>query len=402
MIDKTPSIPSSPAVDVLLITHNFPRFSGDFAGRFIWRLAQELIAHGITVGVLAPHHPEAAEAEAVDGVNVRRFRYGSDKKETVAYRGDLDRWSGSSLANAGATLRFLRAFGRAAARETNRVQPKVVHAHWWLPAGWAARKLTRKKGLKLVLTSHGTDIRILDRSRWLRFFACRAFHAAHQITTVSTWLQKELCRMYPELAPKVSVIPMPVDPGPFLPGPPPRNEIPVVLSVARFTEQKRLFDLMEAALILKSRGRALNFRLVGEGALKKELHDRKFVKGLADEITLVPTMPPQELAEEYRRADVVVLCSENEGFGMTLVEAQLCGRPVIGTRSGGITDIIEDGTSGVLVEPGCPRELADAIEFLLADNQKRETLAQAGLNSARSRFDPAAVAQQFIKLYALR
>jgi len=402
MADQTPNPASSPAVDVLLITHNFPRYRGDFAGQFIWRLARELTANRITVGVLAPHHREAAEREVIDGVNVCRFRYAPDEKETVAYRGDLDRWSGSSLANAGATLRFLRAFTRAAARETDRLRPKVVHAHWWLPAGWAVRQLTHKKGLKLVLTSHGTDIRILDSRHWLRLFARRAFRAAHQITTVSTWLQKELCRMFPALAPKVSVIPMPVDPGPFLPGPPPRNEIPVVLSVARFTEQKRLFDLMEAALILKSRGRALHFRLVGEGALKKELHDHKFVKGLTDEITLVPTMPPQELAEEYRRADVVVLCSENEGFGMTLVEAQLCGRPVIGTRSGGITDIIEDGTSGVLVEPGCPRELADAIESLLTDRQKRERLAQAGHESANSRFNPAAVAQQFIKLYALR
>jgi len=402
MIDETSKQPPSAAVDVLFVTHNFPRWSGDFAGRFVWLLARELVAQGITVSVLAPHHPQAVQAENIDGIDVHRFRYGTDEKETVAYRGDLDRWSGSSPVTAGATLGFLRAFKHAVAREIDRLNPKNIHAHWWLPAGWIVRKMARRAGAKLILTSHGTDIRMLEGRRWLRFFARRTFRAAHEITTVSTWLQKELCRSFPELARRISVIPMPVDAGPFSPGSPPENEIPVILSVARFTQQKRLFDLMDAAVILKSRGRPLRFRFVGEGPLKKELHDRKYVKDLVDEITLVPTMPAKELAGEYYHADVVVLCSENEGFGMTLVEAQLCGRPVIGTRSGGITDIIEDGTSGILVEPGRPRELADAIEFLLVDIDERKRLAQAGLQSAKAHFDPATVARRFIDLYAVR
>lgn len=390
----------SPPIDVLFVTHNFPRHQDDFAGRFIWRLARELQSQGIKIGVLTPHHPQAKEREIMDGISVHRFRYGPDEKENVAYRGDLDRWSGSSAVSVGATLRFLRAFKRAAAREIGQLRPAVVHAHWWIPAGWMVRKPARAAGVKFVLTSHGTDIRMLDRQRWLRFFARRAYHAAHEISTVSTWLKHELCRWFPDLAPRISVIPMPVDPGPFKPGKSPENEIPIVLSVARFTQQKRLFDLMDAAEILKSRGRPLRFRFIGEGPLKKELHDRKFVKGLADEVTLVPTMSAPELADEYRRADMVVLCSENEGFGMTLVEAQLCGKPVIGTRSGGITDIIEEGQNGLLVNPGKPKELADAIEYLLVDTQERQRLAESGLQSAQNRFDPAGVARRFIELYA--
>jgi glycosyltransferase involved in cell wall biosynthesis len=111
-------------------------------------------------------------------------------------------------------------------------------------------------------------------------------------------------------------------------------------------------------------------------------------------------MSAQELAEEYRRADVVVLCSENEGFGMTLVEAQLCGKPVIGARSGGITDIVEDGKTGLLVNPGKPEELADAIEYLIVDIQERQRLAEAGRQSAMNNFDPGAIARRFMELYA--
>lgn len=391
---------SQAQTDILFVTHNFPRDDTDFAGRFIWRLARVLTEQHLNISVLTPHHPGAKEQEVMDGINVRRFRYGPDEKENVAYRGDLDRWSGSSAVTVGATLRFLRAFKRETAREISRLRPGVVHAHWWIPAGWMARKPSRAAGAKFILTSHGTDIRMLVGQRWLRYFARRAYRAAHEITTVSTWLKNDLCRWFPELAQKVSVVPMPVDAGPFTPAKPPENDIPIVLSVARFVQQKHLFDLMDAAEILKARGRPFRFRLIGEGPLGKELHDRRFVRGLAEEVTLVPTMSAQELAEEYRRADLAVLCSENEGFGMTLVEAQLCGTPVIGTRSGGITDIIEDGKSGLLVNLGKPEELADAIEYLIVDVQERRRLAEGGLNSARQNFDPENIARQFMKLYA--
>ena len=389
------------ATDVLFVTHNFPRSRDDFAGRFIWLLARELIQLGASVAVVAPHHPGAKEEETWDGINIIRFRYGRDDQEVVAYRGDLDRWSGSSPVSVGATLRFLRAFKRATVQAVECLHPRVVHAHWWVPGGWAARAPVRKHRIKFILTSHGTDIRMLEGQRWLRFPARRVFRSAHEITTVSTWLKEQISRWFPEVAPRITVVPMPVDRGPFTPGTPPNNEIPIVLSVARFTEQKRLFDLMNAAHILKSRGRPVRFRFIGAGPLEKELHDRKYVKGIADEIAIVPIMPADQLAQEYRRADVVVLCSVDEGFGMTLVEAQLCGRPVIGTRSGGITDIIEDGRSGILVEPRNPGALADAIEYLLVDAAERERLARVGLQSAQERFNPTTVAATFVDLYQL-
>lgn len=129
---------SASPTDVLFVTHNFPRHKDDFAGRFIWRLARELRNQDINISVLTPHHPEAKEREIMDGINVHRFRYAPEAKETVAYRGDLDRWSGSSAVSIGATLGFMRAFKRATAREIEHLRPTVVHAHWWIPAGWAA------------------------------------------------------------------------------------------------------------------------------------------------------------------------------------------------------------------------------------------------------------------------
>ncbi len=336
----------------------------------------------------------------MDDIAVRRFRYGTDEQETVAYRGDLDRWSGSSAASAQATLRFLSAFKKAVRAELERLKPQVVHAHWWMPGGWASHKAARKAGCKVILTSHGTDIRML-RKWWTRFLARPVYRGAHEITTVSTWLRDYLVGAVKEVAPRISVVPMPVDTGPFHPGLKPENEIPIVVSAARYTQQKRLFDLVKTAGILKKRGRAVRFRFIGEGPLKKELHDRKFVEGLVDEIALVPSLPTDDLADEFRKADIVALCSENEGFGMTLVEAQLCERPVVGVRSGGIPDIIEDGKTGMLADMGNPEQLADAIEYLLVDREEAERLARNGCMEAKTRFDPQRIAAEYLNLYGL-
>ncbi len=391
---------STDTADVLFVTHNFPRHEVDFAGRFIWRLARLLTDQGVRIAVLCPHHPGSQEEEIMDGILVTRFRYGSDTEENVAYRGDLDQWSGSSAASAQATLRFLSSFKKAVRAELARRQPRVVHAHWWMPGGWVSHKPARKAGCKVVLTSHGTDIRMLNQ--WLtRFLARRVYRGAHEISTVSTWLKDRLVSVVKDVAPRISVLPMPVDTDPFHPGAKPENEIPVVLSAARYIQQKRLFDLLEAAAILKKRGRVVRFRLIGEGPLKKELHDRKFVEGLVDEITLVPSMSTDELADEYRRADIIALCSENEGFGMTLVEAQLCERPVLGVRSGGIPDIIEDGKTGVLADVGNPEQLAYAIEYLLVDREEAARLARNGCLAAKSRFDPQRIAADYLSLYGL-
>ena len=100
----------------------------------------------------------------------------------------------------------------------------------------------------------------------------------------------------------------------------------------------------------------------------------------------------------YQEADVIVLPAIEEGFGLVLVEAQLCRRPVIGTRSGGIPDIIEDDKSGLLVPPKDPLSLASAIERVLTDQRLASRLAQGGYESAQAKFSSGAVLQEYLKL----
>ncbi|MEW5701727.1 MAG: glycosyltransferase family 4 protein [Candidatus Zixiibacteriota bacterium] len=387
-------------IDTLFLTHNYPRHSTDFAGRFLARLALLLNQRGRAIGVLAPHGPGSAAEEEMDGVHVWRFRYAPDARETLAYRGD---WGGVSiLGDHGlwAHWRFFRSFDRATRMLLAAHRPSVVHAHWWVPAGWVARKHNR--GNRLIVTLHGTDIRLLQMKPWLRLLAGRVFARAHIITTVSSWLSEFLQVTFPTAAAKVRVAPMPPEDEIFMPSATPRsvNDPPIILCVTRFTAQKRTGDLIEALSRLRDRGVRYRCRIVGEGgALRGQVVQEIAGRGLTSHVELVGSMAQDRLADEYRNADVTVLPAVDEGFGMALVEAQLCGCAVVGVRSGGLTDIIEDGESGLLARPRDPGDLADMLARVLPDPALRQRLAEKGRASARRRFSSAAIVDRFLGWY---
>src|SRR5215210_4538568 len=192
---------------ILTITHNFPRFAGDPAGAFVARIAQGAAARGHEVEVVAPHAPGTAISERLGDLRVRRFRYGSDRMEKVAYTGNLH--SGTLLSPLAALTfpGFLLAFGQAVRSAVRTFEPDVIHAHWWVPGGWFARRW----GVPYVITCHGSDVQLLERASLVRKVASGVFRRAARVTTVSDFLAREIARLLPQVSVAVSVTPMPVD-----------------------------------------------------------------------------------------------------------------------------------------------------------------------------------------------
>ena len=94
--------------------------------------------------------------------------------------------------------------------------------------------------------------------------------------------------------------------------------------------------------------------------------------GIADVVTFFPPQPPERLADHYRAADVAVVPSHNESFGLVALEAQACGTPVVAAAVGGLRTAVRDGVSGVLVDGHDPRDYAAAVRAVLA---RRELLS---------------------------
>ena len=124
----------SDPIRLLVITHNYPRFDGDFAGVFLSVLNSRLPEHGIKPIVLAPHHPGASEYEEKDGVTIYRFRYGSDEDENLAYRGAMHKLVLGSVTGIFRFKNFLDCFRKAAFEIIEKESIQVIAGHWLIPA----------------------------------------------------------------------------------------------------------------------------------------------------------------------------------------------------------------------------------------------------------------------------
>lgn len=392
---------------VLLATHSFPRRPADMAGAFLLSLALGQAALGHETLAIAPHASGLPLEDTIAGVRVRRFRYGPDRAETLAYAGTMHEQVLRSWRARARLLRFLHAFRRAVRDAARDFRPDVLHVHWWFPGGltaWPRRGLPGV--LPVVLTSHGTDLFLLDRFRPARPLAARVFGSATQVTVISSPLVPRV-RALGVPPDRITVVPMPLDAVAF-----PANaaagtrEAELLLFVGRLIERKGAEYAIRAVAELRHQGRKLRLLLAGDGPERAALERLAGTLGVQAGIVFAGTLPPAEVAALYQRAALLVLPAvtdwkgEQEGFGMVLVEAMRSGLPIVATRSGGITDVIQDGATGLLVPERDPAALAAALARLLDDTALARRLSAAAATDVAERFAPERIARTFADVYA--
>jgi glycosyltransferase involved in cell wall biosynthesis len=164
-----------------------------------------------------------------------------------------------------------------------------------------------------------------------------------------------------------------------------------ILSVSRLVEKKGADILLQALALLPAR---LHWHLVhaGGGPLRKKLQRQARALGIDQRIRWRGLLTQQELLEEYRAADLFVLASrvardgDRDGLPNVLAEAQSQGLACVSSNVSGIPELIEDGRTGLLVEPESPLVLARALEALIADPERRRALGDAGRRRVAEKF----------------
>lgn len=375
---------------VLFVTHSYPRHADDTAGAFVHRLAVALRDVGVEVRVAAPAAPALAAREEIDGITVTRFRYAPRAWETLAYEGTMAEQVAASVRGKLALAGLLVGARRAVRRAMAEWQPDVIHAHWWFPCGLAAA--LARGARPLVMTLHGSDVRLAARTR----FAPSAFrfvnHRAAAVTAVSDWLARSARDMAPGRA--VTVAPMPVDVARFR-----RSDVrrdASVLFVGRLNAQKGPADLLTA---LSSCHAGISADFVGDGPDRAALESRAREAGLTARVRWHGMLPPGRVVPFYERAGVVVVPSREEGLGLVAAEALLAGTPVVAYRSGGLAELVEEGTSGLLVAPGDLAGLSTAIASVLANPQRARQMGMAGRERMLERFSPPVAADAYARIY---
>ena len=182
------------------------------------------------------------------------------------------------------------------------------------------------------------------------------------------------------------------------------RETDVILFVGRLIDWKGVNILVSSMKKVRDTVRNARLVIVGDGPERKSLADRVKELGLEDSVTFTGQVSGMELKDYYSRASVFVLPSitvnnQTEGLGVVLLEAMASGVPVIGSNTGGIPDIIEDGVNGLLVQPGDPKALADAIIRIFEDRDLADRFREAGIKTVSERFSWDRIGDQFTMVY---
>ena len=185
----------------------------------------------------------------------------------------------------------------------------------------------------------------------------------------------------------------------------PSNPV-VILSVGRLVEKKGTDVLLEALAQLPA---DLHWRLVhvGGGPLKARLERRARALGIDARVAWRGARTQSELLAEYRAADLFALASrvardgDRDGLPNVLVEAQSQGLACVATRMSGIPELIEDGATGLLVEPDLPQPLAQALERLIREPARRRSLGDAGRRRGMEDFELQASIARLARRFGL-
>jgi len=387
-------------VKVLFLTHCFIRKKGDLSGVFLFDLARELVNRGTEICVVAPHEKGLPYFEKIDGIKIYRFRYAPVKFESLAYTGEMHELVAQSLLNKFIFLAYIASFLKNALLSAVKERANIIHAHWWVPSGMIALGVSKLSGKPYIVTSHGSDVFILRKFAFLKPLARIVFENANAITVVSNSIKSILIEDFGVSPHKISVFPMPFDLSTFYPTPVPKIEKMIILSIGRLIELKGYNYLIEAMGILKKKGMKIKLTIIGEGTEEKSLKEKIQSLGLNENIEILPFKPKADLNYFYNLCDVFVLSSVKEGLGVVLLEAMSCGKPVIGTDSGGIPDIIKDGETGLLVPEKDPEALAGAIERLLKDKELANRLAENGYKYVLENFTGSKIAEKMAGAYS--
>ena len=171
----------------------------------------------------------------------------------------------------------------------------------------------------------------------------------------------------------------------------------IVGVIARLAPVKDHATLLEAAALLRERWPDVWYLLVGDGESRGDLMAKARDLGLGDRVVFAGQQPHEP--NLHHLFDVSVLCSRNEAFPNTVIEAMAAGTPVVATAVGGVPDAIEDGVTGRLVRASDPGHLATVLEELLASPDVRQALGAAGRARARERYMPSRALSELEMLY---
>lgn len=289
-----------------------------------------------------------------------------------------------------------------------------VHAHIAYPNGFVALIAKHKARKPLIVTLHGSDI-LTDPSvsygmrldQTIDMIIRKVLKEADVVIAASTATYREALRAGCQ-SEKIMLIPNGVDLDRFnskINGRRIRNVLsvvdkPMVFALGAHVPEHGFEYLIEAAYsVLKERPDVF-FVIGGDGPLRPWYEEKAKSLGIDKNVIFVGKIPPEDLPCYYAASDLFVIPSLVEAFGLVIVEAMGCEKPVVGTKVGGIPDIIKDGLNGYLARPRDSKSLAEKILFLLENPNIAKRMGKEGRRLAQENFDIEKRINKILTIYS--
>jgi N-acetyl-alpha-D-glucosaminyl L-malate synthase BshA len=282
----------------------------------------------------------------------------------------------------------------------------LLHVHYAIPhsisAILARESLKPQRKLPVITTLHGTDITLVGADRSYLPITRYGIVQSDGVTAISNYLKDATHEIFH--VDNVKVIPNFVcqydyqrqSVQPLRESLAPNNE-PLLAHVSNFRPVKRPLDCIEIFAGVLKQGIKARLVMVGDGSERTNCEHRARCLGILDQCSFVGKQP--RIVDYLSIADVLLLPSEQESFGLAALEAMACEVPVIATRVGGIPEVITDGETGFLSEVGDVRKMADDAAKLLGDDDRRHEMGKKARESAISRYSTDKVIPQYISFY---
>lgn len=266
---------------------------------------------------------------------------------------------------------------------------KHVHAHFACLPSDIGLTMANLLEVGFSFSAHAWDIYTVKRSYLLkkvkqaRFVACCTAHG-----------REHLLRMFPDVrADKFVLVRHGLLMEDFFPPPHPvEQDVPMIVGVGRLEAKKGFVHLIRACAILAERGVQFSCCIAGEGAMRQTLEREIRYLGLDGKVKLMGYLQLDDVRKLLKHACVFVMSSvrlpdgDCDGVPNAILEAMAMDTPVIATSIGGIPEVIKDGVNGLLVSPASPRILADKIQELLTNRERRINIGVAGRQTVFEEF----------------
>jgi L-malate glycosyltransferase len=271
-----------------------------------------------------------------------------------------------------------------------REQLDLLHVHYAIPhattAYLAREMLDGERPLRVITTLHGTDITLVGQES--SFYAITKFSIEQSdgVTAVSNYLRDETYRAFGCVSCDVRVIPNFVNLQEYRPAEPGcRAQIApgghkVITHVSNFREVKRVKDVVRVFARIQ-RAMPATLVMIGDGPERVDAENEARELGVSHDVRFLGRL--DSVASLLQASDLFILPSQTESFGLAALEAMACGAPVVASRAGGLTEVIDDGVNGILEPVGSVEAMGRRAVELMRDPERHAAMRAAAIAKAQ-------------------